>query len=128
MKKSFLKRVAAAAVAVPVALTQTALFTSFAQGETTTQTTGGKTISMDTLLEVKADAPLHTVSEFQKLSATKLTHFTADELKAENSYIQLSEWGMDAYLALNKMKGTYKNNPQFRSYVNSFLGKLAEEG
>lgn len=29
---------------------------------------------------------------------------------------------------INKMKGTYKNNPQFRSYVNSFLGKLAEEG
>ena len=107
MKKSFLKRVAAAAVAVPVALTQTALFTSFAQGETTTQATSSKTISMDKLLEVKADAQLHTVSEFKTLSATKLTKFSADELMGENTYVQLSEWGYDASLALTNMYGTY---------------------
>ena len=49
MKKSFLKRVAAAAVAVPVALTQTALFTAFAVDETAGST---NKITMDSFLNI----------------------------------------------------------------------------
>ncbi len=86
MKKSFLKRAMAAAVAVPVALTQTVLCASLAADETT--------IDASTFMTVAADAPI--VGEWK-------TDATARE------YVQASDWNATTYAALALMAGeTYE--------------------
>ena len=110
MKKSFLKRVAAAVVAVPVALTQTALFTSFAVDETTTKTTtsaSSSKVSIDSLLKVDASAELFPAASFKDHAATKLQRFSAEELTKENAYVQFSDWGTDVALGLDAFQGKY---------------------
>ncbi|MBQ8926657.1 MAG: hypothetical protein IJ055_00090 [Oscillospiraceae bacterium] len=70
MKKSLLNRVAAAAIAVPVALSQTVLFASFADVANTAAApvagdTNSKTLSIETLTSVPTDndvAPIEQVS------------------------------------------------------------------
>ena len=58
MKKSFLKRVTAAVIALPVALSQTVLFASFAAGESNNNAVDA--ISLDSFLTVPANQALYT--------------------------------------------------------------------
>ncbi len=60
MKKSFLRRVVAAAVAVPVALTQTVLCASFAADTTAAEDAAKDAITMETFMNVPVDAPITT--------------------------------------------------------------------
>ena len=63
MKKSFLNRAMAAAIAVPVALSQTVLFTSFAEDAVP----NSKSVTVDTFLDVPVeDAPTHPIVEVEK--------------------------------------------------------------
>ena len=94
MKKSFLKRVAAAAVAVPVALTQTAVFTSFAAGETENEATK---ISLDTFVAVTTD----TAKLVKGSNAYK-----AKEAAYENAYVQESTWNEKIKAAVNSQAGS----------------------
>ncbi len=91
MKKSFLKRVTAAIVAVPVALTQTALFTSIAADGTTdtTASAGAKTVDMTNIMAVTS-TKLTPAKDFKSSAATS---FRAKELDYTNAYVQVSDWG-----------------------------------
>ena len=103
MKKSFLKRVAAAVVAVPVALTQTALFTSFAAGETTdTNATATKALTVDSLMAIDAGSALIPKADFKSGAGTR---FTVPELGNENAYVQVSTWNNKVSADLNSRDG-----------------------
>jgi len=94
MKKSFLKRVAAAAIAVPVALTQTALFTSFAADDTAKTTT----ISIDTFRAIKPDA-----TRTKKITEDNSERYAVKEAKNEYAYVQESAWNEKLELALDSL-------------------------
>ena len=85
MKKSFLKRVAAAAVAVPVALTQTALFTSFAAGDTADAT---DTIGVNTFLQITPDG--------KRLVAANTENWGAKEAGNANAFVPRSNGNNDS--------------------------------
>ncbi len=83
MKKSFLKRAMAAAIAVPVALTQTVLWTSFAADSDAAL----KEITKDTFTNVDASAEI-------------------TEIEANAVYEQYSNWNKEVYTALGDLQGT----------------------
>ena len=63
MKKSFLNRAMAAAIAVPVALSQTVMFATFADDTIP----NSKSVTVDTFLNVPVeDAPAHPIVEVEK--------------------------------------------------------------
>jgi hypothetical protein len=123
MKKSFLKRVAAAIVAVPVAMTQTALFTTFAvDGETTAvaaNTTGSTVLSLDDLMKIDASVEPVLAADFK--SAAALKNFSAAELKKANAYVQVSDWGVKASNGLESFQGKY--NLDKTAILNAIAGK-----
>jgi len=99
MKKSFLKRVAAAAIAVPVALTQTALFTSFAAGETAST----DAITVDTFLNITPS--VKTADGFVENPSAGA--YKAKELDNNNAFVQESTWNKKVATALTANEGTY---------------------
>ena len=92
MKKPFLKRAIAAAVAVPVALTQNVMFASFAAGEETGSE--NKVIGKDTFLSIPVDT-VPTTDGFAILGAP--------EANNEFAIIQKSNWASDVRAALTAM-------------------------
>ncbi len=93
MKKSFLKRAMAAAIAVPVALTQTLLCASFAADTTTEDTAtaaGLGTLTVDTFMGVEADAE-------------KNVPVLVSSGETARTYEQVSEWNVAVYGILNNM-------------------------
>ncbi|MCR4644776.1 MAG: hypothetical protein K5695_05125 [Oscillospiraceae bacterium] len=92
MKKSFLKRVMAAAVAVPVALTQTAMFASFAAGEETTAE--GDIIDKGTFLNIECDPTVNKPATGE---------YKAPEASNEDAIVQENNWNSDLRAALNAM-------------------------
>ncbi len=89
MKKSFLKRAMAAAIAVPVALTQTLLCTSFAADATAAQT-----IDVNTFMNVVADPEANPVTEISR-TGTEPREFE-----------QYSMWNVAMSNALTSVYGT----------------------
>ncbi len=89
MKKSFLKRAMAAAIAVPVALTQTLLCTSFAA-----DTTAAQTIDVNTFMNVVADPEVNAVVEFNR---------TGTDTRTGKQY---SMWNVAMSNALTSVYGT----------------------
>ena len=68
MKKSFLNRAMAAAIAVPVALSQTVLFTSFAEDAVP----NSKAITVDTFLDVPVEhTSTHPIVEVESTTCMK---------------------------------------------------------
>ena len=94
MKKSFLKRVMAAAIAVPVALSQTVLFTSFAEGET------AKVLSTKTFTDVESDVEINVPT----LAANG--SYKAPEAGTPYAYVQESDWYEEMQAAVNDLIGT----------------------
>ncbi len=94
MKKSFLKRVMAAAIAVPVALSQTVLFTSFADGET------AKVLSTKTFTDVESDVEINVPT----LAANG--SYKAPEAGTPYAYVQESDWYEEMQAAVNDLIGT----------------------
>nr|MCR5717836.1 hypothetical protein [Oscillospiraceae bacterium] len=104
MKKSFLKRLTAAIVAVPVAMTQTVLFTSFAAGETTTSS---DTLDVQSVFNINTNtAKLVAASAFKSAAETR---FNAKELGYENAYVQDSAWNEKVISVLNSRDGNSYN-------------------
>lgn len=95
MKKSFLKRVMAAAVAVPVALTQTVLFPSFAVDDTAD---GGKTVDVNTFTDVATEA---TIEKLVSGSEANVKAKEAAEDKVTTfAWVQKSTWNDKLEVAL----------------------------
>ena len=92
MKKSFLKRVMAAAVAVPVALTQTAMFASFAAGEETAA--DGDIIDKSTFVNVVCDPAVNK---------PVTGDYKAPEVNNEDAIVQENDWNGDLRAALSHM-------------------------
>ena len=140
MKKSFLKRVAAAAVAVPVALSQTVLFTSFAEGDAATDST---TVSVDTFLNITPDADKLVKAsdakegQFNVWEATKGDDVKGTNPYYDNAYIQVSTWNERVKAACNALAdGTVydveatrlKNSINPNSRYSRFLKEILEDG
>jgi len=140
MKKSFLKRVAAAAVAVPVALSQTVLFTSFAEGDAATDST---TVSVDTFLNITPDADKLVKAsdakegQFNVWEATKGNDVKGTNPYYDNAYVQVSTWNERVKAACNALAdGTVydveatrlKNSINPNSRYSRFLKEILEDG
>ena len=94
MKKSFLNRAMAAAIAVPVALSQTVLFASFAAGETATTATESTVFNIDTFLNVPV--------ENSKVSPITQVADNGDTLVYEKNSI----WNSKLATAMNTLEST----------------------
>ncbi len=97
MKKSFLKRAMAAAIAVPVALTQTLVCATGFAAEDTAADTGAITLTIDSLTAVEADT-------------TKNVPVEVERTETSRTYVQESSWNKVVYGALGSVAAT---NPTF---------------
>lgn len=96
-KKSFLKRVMAAALTVPVALSQTVLFTSFAEGETAATTT----LDVNTFVGVNSDVAVNVPVKVADAGRA----FKGAEAQQEYAFAQISDWNEKAKTAMNDLGG-----------------------
>ncbi len=100
MKKSFLKRVMAAAVAVPVALTQTVLFPSFAVDDTAD---GGKTVDVNTFTDVATEATIEKLVSGSEANV-KAKEAAEDKVTKDKvttfAWVQKSTWNDKLEVAL----------------------------
>ena len=100
MKKSFLKRVTAAVIALPVALSQTVLFASFAAGESNAV----EAINIDSFLTVPASQALYTPQGDEVYRALGAQQ-TKDGDAGYRYFIQESIWNAKITNALNSYSG-----------------------
>lgn len=106
MKKSFLKRAMAAAAAVPFALTQTAMFTSFAADGDSAATV----IGVSTFLDVEGDLTANAAKEGKDF-AFKVSKDVPAEAGEKYAIYQESDWNEELRSALTAMQGDVTLNP-----------------
>jgi len=111
MKKSFLKRAMAAAIAVPVALTQTLVCATGFAAEDTAADTGAITLTIDSLTAVEADT-------------TKNVPVEVERTEKSRTYVQESSWNKVLYGALGSVAAT---NPTFDLDAVAMAGVIESE-
>ena len=89
MKKSFLKRAMAAAIAVPVALTQTLVCATGFAAEDTAASADAITLTIDSLTAVEADTTKNVPVEVERTATSR-------------TYKQESSWNKVLYGALHR--------------------------